>query len=93
MLFQHQLQQHGMHSQNVYRVSVILLLYYTAERCVMWDAAKEEEGKRVKVFRITGSMNQDNTKIIMDKITQHIEMRTKGVNRLKQKFIEEQGRL
>ena len=29
--------------------------------------------------RITRSMNKDNTKIIMDKITQHIEMRTKVV--------------
>ena len=43
------------------------------------NAAKEEEGKRVKVFRITRTMNRDNTKIIMDKITQHIEMRRKVV--------------
>ena len=34
--------------------------------------ANQEESKRVKVFRITRSMNRDNTKIIMDKITQHI---------------------
>ena len=46
---------------------------------IVGNAAKEEEGKRVKVFRITRSMNRDNTKIIMDKITQHIEMRTKVV--------------
>ena len=38
---------------------------------IVENAAKEEEGKRVKVFRITRSMNRDNTKIIMDKITQH----------------------
>ena len=38
-----------------------------------------KEGKRVKKFRITRSMNRDNTKIIMDKITQHTEMRTKVV--------------
>ena len=38
-----------------------------------------KEGTRVKKFRITPSMNRDNTKIIMDKITQHIEMRTKVV--------------
>ena len=38
-----------------------------------------KDGKRVKVFRITRSMNRDNTNIIMDKITQHIEMRTKVV--------------
>ena len=36
---------------------------------IVGNAAKEEEGKRVKIFRITRSMNQDNTKIIMDKIT------------------------
>ena len=45
---------------------------------IVKNAAKEED-KRVKVFRITRSMNRDNTKIIMDKITQHIEMRTKVV--------------
>ena len=60
---------------------------------IVGNTAKEKQGKRVKVFRITRSMNRDNTKIIMDKITQHIEMRTKVVYRLKQKFIEEQGRL
>ena len=38
-----------------------------------------KEGKRVKVFQFTRSMNRDNTKIIMDKITQYIEMRTKVV--------------
>ena len=38
-----------------------------------------KEGTRVKNFRITRSMNRDNTKIIMDIITQHIEMRTKVV--------------
>ena len=46
---------------------------------IVENAAKEKEGKRVKVFRITRSMNRDNTKIIMDKIRQHIEMRTKVV--------------
>ena len=38
-----------------------------------------KEGTRVKKFRVTRSMNRDNTKIIMDKITQHIELRTKVV--------------
>ena len=38
-----------------------------------------KEGTRVKKFRITRSMNRDNTKIIMDKITPHIEMGTKVV--------------
>ena len=46
---------------------------------IVKNAAKEEGGKRVKVFRITRSMNRDNTKIIIDKITEHIEMRTKVV--------------
>ena len=41
--------------------------------------ALTKEGKRVKKFTITRSMNRDNTKIIMDKITQHIEMKTKVV--------------
>ena len=38
-----------------------------------------KEGTRLKNFRITRSMNRDNAKIIMGKITQHIEMRTKVV--------------
>ena len=42
-----------------------------------------KEGTRVKKFRITRRMNRDNTKIIMNKITQHIEMRTKVVYSLK----------
>ena len=57
---------------------------------IVENAAKEEEeeelvieltkeGKRVKVFRITRGMNRDNTKIIMYKIMQHIEMRTKVI--------------
>ena len=58
---------------------------------IVENTAKEEEeeqeavieltkdGKKVKVFRITRSMNRDNTKIIMGKITEHIEMRTKVV--------------
>ena len=46
---------------------------------IVENAAKGEEGKREKVFRITRSMNHDNTKIILDKITQHIGMRTKMV--------------
>ena len=46
---------------------------------IVKNAAKEKAGKRVKVLRITRSMNRDNTKIIMDKITQHIKMRTKVV--------------
>ena len=44
---------------------------------IVENAAKKEKGKRV--FQFTRSMNRDNTKIIMAKITQHIEMRTKVV--------------
>ena len=56
-------------------------MHYVQEilKNIVENAAKEKESKRVKVFRITLSMNRDNTKIIMDKITQHIEMRTKVV--------------
>ena len=56
-------------------------MHYIGEilKTIVENAAKEEEGKRVKVFRMTRSMNQDNTKIIMDKIMQHIEMRIKVV--------------
>ena len=70
-------------------------MHYIGEtlKNIVENAAEKEKGKRVKVFRFTRSMNRDNTKIIMDKITQHIEMRTKVVYCLKQKFIEKQGRL
>ena len=35
------------------------------------------EGRRVKEFRVTGNLNNSNTKMIMASITSHIEMRTK----------------
>ena len=37
------------------------------------------EGKRVEGFRVTGNLNNSNTKMIMDHITPHIEMRTKVI--------------
>ena len=37
------------------------------------------EWKRVKEFRLTGNLNNPNTKIIMANITPHIEMRTKVI--------------
>ena len=37
------------------------------------------EGKRLKEFRVTGSLNNSNTKIIMANITPHTEMRTKVI--------------
>ena len=35
------------------------------------------EGKRVKEFRVTGNLNNSNTKMLMANIIPHIEMRTK----------------
>ena len=35
------------------------------------------EGKYVKEFRVTANLNNPNTKMIMDNITPHIEMRAK----------------
>ena len=37
------------------------------------------EGIRVKEFRVTGNLNNANTRMIMDNITPHIEMRTKVI--------------
>ena len=36
-------------------------------------------GKRVKEFRVTRNLNRSNTKMIMDNITPHIEMRVKVI--------------
>ena len=41
------------------------------------------EGKRVKEFRVTWNLNSANTKMIMDNITPHVEMRTKVIYLLK----------
>ena len=38
-----------------------------------------EDGRHVKVFRITGNQNHVSTRLIMDKLTPHIEMRVKVV--------------
>ena len=37
------------------------------------------EGRRVKGFRVTGNLNNPNTKMIMANITPHIEMRVKVI--------------
>ena len=37
------------------------------------------EGRRVKEFRVTGNLNRSNTKMIMDNITPHTEMRVKVI--------------
>ena len=38
-----------------------------------------EEGARIRRFQITGNLNHVSTRLIMDKITPHIEMRTKVI--------------
>ena len=38
------------------------------------------KGRRVKEFRVTGNLNRSNTKMIMDNITPHIEMRVKVIH-------------
>ena len=37
------------------------------------------EGKRVKEFRLTGNLTRPNTRIIIDNITPHIEIRVKVI--------------
>ena len=37
------------------------------------------EGKRVKILRLTGNLNNPNTRMIMDNIISHIEMRVKVI--------------
>ena len=37
------------------------------------------EGKRVKEFRVTGNLNRPNTRIIIDNIRPHIEIRVKVI--------------
>ena len=41
--------------------------------------AKINEGKRVKILRLTGNLNNPNTRMIMDNIISHIEMRVKVI--------------
>ena len=41
------------------------------------------EGKRVTEFRVTGNLNNANTRMIMANITPHIEMRVKVIYSLK----------
>ena len=42
------------------------------------------EGKFVKIFRVTGNLNNHNTSMIMDNITSHIQMRVKVIYSLNQ---------
>ena len=49
------------------------------------------EGKRVKEFRVTGNLNNSNTKIIMAIITPHIEMRAKVIYSFKSEIYQGAG--
>ena len=51
------------------------------------------EGKRVKGFRVTGNLNNVNTRMIMDNITPHTEMRTKVIFSFKAEIHEGAGEI
>ena len=51
------------------------------------------EGKRVKEFRVTGNLNNSNTKMIMANITLHIEMRVKVIYSIKSKIYRGDGEI
>ena len=51
------------------------------------------EGKRVKEFRVTGNLNNANTRMIMDNITPHTEMRTKVIFSFKAEIHEGAGEI
>ena len=51
------------------------------------------EGKRVKEFRVTGNLNRPNTRIIIDNITPHIEIRVKVIYSLKSMIYRGNGEI
>ena len=51
------------------------------------------EGKRLKEFRVTGNLNNDNTKMIMANITPHIEMRVKVIYSFKSVICQGGGKI
>ena len=51
------------------------------------------EGKRVKTFRLTGNLNNPNTRMIMDNITSHIEMRVKVIYSFKSVIYQGNGEI
>ena len=51
------------------------------------------EGKRVKEFRMNGNLNNSNTKMSMDNITSHIEMRTKIIYSFKSEIYRGSGEI
>ena len=51
------------------------------------------EGKRVKQFRVTGNLNRPNTRMIMDNITPHIEMRVKVIYLFKSVIYQGGGKI
>ena len=52
-----------------------------------------QEGKLMKLFRVTGNLNKSNTKMITDNITPHIEMRTKVIYSFKSEIPRSGGQI
>ena len=51
------------------------------------------EGKRVKRFRVTGNLNNPNTKMIMANITSHVEMKVKVIYSFKSVICQSGGEI
>ena len=51
------------------------------------------EGKRVKEFRVTGTLNKVNARMIVANITLHIEMRTKVIYSFKSEIHRDAGEI
>ena len=51
------------------------------------------EGKRVKEFRVTGTLNKANARMIVANITLHIEMRTKVIYSFKSEIHRDAGEI
>ena len=51
------------------------------------------EGKHVKAFRVTGNLNNSNTKMIMANITPYIEMRVKVIYSIKSVIYRGAGKI
>ena len=51
------------------------------------------EGKRVKEFRVTGNLNNSNTKMIMANITPHVEMKIKVIYSFKSEIHQGGGEI
>ena len=51
------------------------------------------EGKRIKEFRVTGTLDGPNSRIIMDNMTPHIEMRAKVTYSFKSEINQGAGKI